>query len=96
MKQIITCIVLLGCISAANAQTKKYAVTKTDAEWRKQLTAEQFNVTRQKGTERAYTGIYWDNHEQEFTNAFAVTRSYSARPLNLRVEPVGRVFGNRL
>ena len=63
MNQLLTFTFLLCCISAANAQTKKYAVTKTDAEWRKQLTAEQYNVTRQKGTERAYTGIYWDNHK---------------------------------
>lgn len=38
-------------------------VEKSDQEWREQLTPEQFQVARKKGTERAFSGAYWDHHE---------------------------------
>ena len=38
-------------------------VVKSDAEWKKMLAPEQFQVARKKGTERAFTGAYWDHHE---------------------------------
>ncbi len=37
-------------------------IVKSDAEWRAQLTAEQFQIARKKGTERAFTGKLWNNH----------------------------------
>ncbi len=36
---------------------------KSDEEWQKILTPEQFNVTRKKGTERAFTGVYWNTKD---------------------------------
>jgi peptide-methionine (R)-S-oxide reductase len=39
-------------------------IKKSDAEWKKELTDEQFYITRKKGTEPAFTGEYWNNHEK--------------------------------
>lgn len=64
-------VAVAGIYALSNAQssvkkkgiTKNYEVSKTDAEWKKRLTPEQYRVARLSGTEPAYGNAYWDNHE---------------------------------
>lgn len=51
-------------INSQNQMENKDKIVKTDAEWQKQLTPDQYRITRKKGTEPAFTGDLWDHHEK--------------------------------
>ena len=79
MRLSLFLILSLACLTGA-CQTETnpsegsytYPIQKTAEEWKEILSDEQFHILREKGTERAYTGAYWDN-KQEGTYYSAAT-----------------------
>ena len=63
-KLFLGLIALLISVSINAQDSSIQKIKKTDAEWKKQLTTQQYYVTRQAGTERAFQNAYWDNHEK--------------------------------
>jgi len=50
--------------SMSERENRSYPIQKTEEEWKEMLTAEQFDVLRRQGTERAFTGEYWDTKKK--------------------------------
>ena len=66
--------------------------TKTDNDWKKLLSDESFRVTRQSGTERPFTGKYWNLMKMASINASVVEKVSLNQIPNLMLDAVGQAF----
>jgi Conserved domain frequently associated with peptide methionine sulfoxide reductase len=70
-------------------------VTKTPEEWRKQLTPEQYAVAREKGTERAFSGKYYKEHDSGLYRCVCCGNPLFSSDTSSSREPAGRASTRR-
>lgn len=70
-RSLVPALAMVALVITTTAATKRSTprpvaaparIEKTDAEWKRQLTPEQYRVLRHEGTETAFTGKYWNHH----------------------------------
>ena len=71
MKKLLVLSMLIFSFSSCHSQEKKavkksFPVAKTEAQWKAELTPDQYEVLRKKGTETAFTGEYWNHFEKGY------------------------------
>lgn len=71
MKNILVLLIVLLGLNSCNSQEKKtakesFAVTKTDEQWKKELSKDQYEVLRKKGTEAPFSGEYYNHFEKGY------------------------------
>ncbi len=99
---LLNCLVASGCnVSAPVRQPAKEAkglrpeIMRTDEEWRKVLTPEQYEVLRKAGTERPFSGKYWNHNEEGVYTARGAALSCSGRRRSSMPVSGGRVSMTR-
>lgn len=66
MKKIIILLVIVFSLTSCHSQEKKNKISKTDAQWKAELTPEQYEVLRKKDTEASFSGKYWNHFEKGY------------------------------
>ena len=61
---LFTLLLLSSLLACGQSAKEKFPLMKSAEEWKKQLTPMQYHVLREKGTERAFSGALWENHEK--------------------------------